>query len=658
MFMRHLFTITLVFSLYSLCISQDEGFKFGQVTYRELDIKRYDKDTAAVAVVLDEFGKAYMDPDNDHNILFDYYVKIKILKGGGVSYGDYEIPLRKSEKNTEKIIEVKASSFNMEDGSMKEMKLNLKNVYTENVSKYYDLKKFAVPNIRVGSVIEIYYQLESPFISNFRTWEFQTEIPKVKSEFWSIIPAFYLYNISLKGFQKFSKQESSVIKDCITIGLSKAGCSKLEFAMVDIPAFIEEDYMTAKSNFLSSINFELAQITNSNGTKDKITKEWKDADDEMKRHPHFGLQIKRGKDIVDNDVEQIIAGETDELRKAQKIYDYIKSRYRWNSVYGKYSEFGIKKAFESKVGNVGDINLSLIAALDYADLDVEAMMVSTRENGNATELYPVLTDFNYVVAKVNINDKVYLLDATDSYYPFGLIPQRCLNGKGRVLGSNGSYWYDIKPTQKEKKITIVNLNLDKDGLMKGSVDFTYVGYSAIRFRKKIAEFSSEKEYIEDYKKNLHGISVKKFEFKNLEDLQNPVVLKLEIDLEANGDFDDEHFLFNPFLLDRQKENPFKAQERLYPVDFGAQREETMIFNLNYPSDYEIDGLPAKMALALPQGGGRYLFEVQNTGNKLTMNNSLLIAKPIFTSNEYHYLKELFNNVILAHQTELVFKKRK
>ena len=658
MFMRHLFTLTLIFSLYSWCNSQDERFKFGQVTYRELEIRRYDKDTAAVAVVLDEFGKAYMDDANDHNILFDYYVKIKILKGGGVSYGDYAIPLRKSEKNAEKLNAVKASSFNMENGSMKETKLDFKNVFTENAGKYYDLKKFAIPNVRVGSVIEIYYRLESPFISNFHSWEFQAEIPKVKSEFWAIIPAYYLYNIALKGFQKLSKQESSVIKDCITIGSSKAGCSKMEFAMIDIPAFIEEEYMTAKSNFLSSINFELSQITNSNGTRDKITKEWKDADDEMKRHQYFGLQIKRGKDIVDRQVEQIISGETDELRKAQKVYDFIKSRYRWNAVYGKYSEFGIKKAFESKTGNVGDINLSLIAALDYAGLDVEAMMVSTRENGNATELYPVLTDFNYVVAKVNISDKVYLLDATDSYYPFGLIPQRCLNGKGRVLGGEGSYWYDIKPTQKEKKMTVVNLSLDKDGVMKGSLDFTYVGYSAVRFRKRVSEFNSEKEYIEDYEKNLHGISIKKFEFKNLDDLQSPVILKLEIDLEADGNFRDDHFLFSPFLLDRRKENPFKASERLYPVDFGSQVEETIILNLDYPSDYEIDGLPSKVALGLPQGGGRYLFEVQNTGNKLTMNNSLLIAKPIFTSSEYHYLKELFNNIIAAQQTELVFKKRK
>ena len=41
-----------------------------------------------------------------------------------------------------------------------------------------------------------------------------------------------------------------------------------------------------------------------------------------------------------------------------------------------------------------------------------------------------------------------------------------------------------------------------------------------------------------------------------------------------------------------------------------------------------------------------------------MANTLVIAKPIFTSQEYHYLKELFNNVIATEQTQLVFKKKK
>jgi transglutaminase-like putative cysteine protease len=658
MFMRHLLTITLVLCLSSIGKGQDEKIKLGQVTYRELDMKRYDKDTSAVAVVLDEFGKAYIDDQNDHNIIFEYYAKIKILKGAGTSYGDYVIPLGKSEKRTEKLISVKASSFNMENGSMKELKLDPKNIFTSDPGRYYDLKKFAIPNVRAGTVIEVFYKLESPFISNFRTWEFQSDIPKVKSEFWSIIPGYYLYNIALKGFQKLSKQENTIIRGCINIGGSKADCSKFQFAMVDIPAFIEEDYMTAKSNFLSSVNFELAQINYPDGRKDMITKEWKDADQEMQRSQYFGLQIKRGKDIVDREVEQLVSGETDPLQKAMKIYEFIKGRFRWNEYEGKYSDFGIKKAFESKIGNVGDINLSLIAALEYAGLNVEPLLLSTREHGTATELYPVLTDFNYVVAKVNIGDKVYLLDATDRYHPFGLLPQRCLNGKGRVLGDKGSYWYDVKPTQKEKKITVVSLALDGKGLMKGSLDFTYAGYAAMSFRKRVNEFSSEKEYIENYAKGLHGISIKKFEFKNLDQLQNPVVLRMDIEFDADTDLGSDHFLFNPFVLDGLKENPFKSNARLYPVDFGAPVEETMILNLEYPTNYAIDGLPPKLALSLPQGGGRYLFEVQNTANKLTMNNSLLIAKPLFTSSEYHYLKELFNQVISAQQTELVFKKTK
>lgn len=122
------------------------------------------------------------------------------------------------------------------------------------------------------------------------------------------------------------------------------------------------------------------------------------------------------------------------LVKAKKIYEFIKGWYRWNEMYGWHSALEIKKAFESKTENVSDINLSLIAALKYADIPVALMLLSTRRNGMPTELYPVLSEFNYVIAKVSIPDKICLLDATDPYLSFGLIPIRCLNGKGRVFG--------------------------------------------------------------------------------------------------------------------------------------------------------------------------------------------------------------------------------
>jgi hypothetical protein len=541
---------------------------------------------------------------------------------------------------------------------MKETKLDPKKVYTQNVGKYRDVTKFAVPNVKVGSVIEVFYKLESPFFYNFYPWEFQADIPKVKSEYWCIIPANYNYTVSLRGNLKLSKDESSLIKDCFTPGGGVADCSRMKFAMTNIPAFIEEDFMTAKSNFLSAIRFELMEINRFDGRKDKISKEWKDVDEAMREDSKFGVQLKRGKDIVDGKVEQLIVGETDPLAKAQKIYDFIKGWYRWNGTYGMHSELGIKKAFDSKTGNVGDINLSLIAALKYADLNVEPMMLSTRENGLVTEIYPVLTEFNYVVAKLNIADKVYLLDATDEFYPFGLVPVRCLNGKGRVLGNKESYWYTIKPPNREKTVSIYNLVLHSDGIIRGSIQYSYLGYDAVYQRKKISKLGNEQAYVNDVTNKFSGLTIKKYQLNSSEDLKKPVVLNLDIEIEPNNTFDNHNFLFNPFINPFWESNPFKSVERLYPVDFGVPLEEITILNLEYPADYEVEGIPGKVGLALPQSGGQLIFEIKNGSNKLSMNNSLLVSRSIYGSNEYPFLKEFFNSVIAAQQTELVFKKKK
>src|SRR5690606_5947910 len=184
----------------------------------------------------------------------------------------------------------------------------------------------------------------------------------------------------------------------------------------------------------------------------------------------------------DAHIESVIANETNDLAKAEKIYDFIRGWYRWNEFTGKYSDAGIKKAFDQKVGNVGDINLSLIAALKYAGLFVEPMILATRDKGLPIELYPVLTDFNYVVAKLNLGDKIYMLDATDDFVPFGVLPERCLNGRGRVLGEKESYWYKIDATERAKQLTILNLKLDSLGVVRGTIQTTSVGYKAAEKR--------------------------------------------------------------------------------------------------------------------------------------------------------------------------------
>jgi hypothetical protein len=250
-----------------------------------------------------------------------------------------------------------------------------------------------------------------------------------------------------------------------------------------------------------------------------------------------------------------------------------------------------------------------------------------------------------------------MADATDDFHPFGLLPERCLNGKGRVLGEKQSYWIDLKPSDRAKHISTLTLNLDKEGMMRGSIQTTYMGYEAVRQRKKIHAFSNQQEYITDLDNKLENIEIKHFELTNIENFEKPLVQKLEIEIQAFDSFNADNFLFSPFVLGKWDENPFKSNERLYPVDFGTPLEFITILNLEYPENLEIVNLPEKTGLALPNAGGRYIYDAKNTGNKLTLNHALTISKTIFTSTEYHYLKELFTQIIQMENGDLIFKKK-
>jgi hypothetical protein len=639
----------------------ENGFKPGQVTFSEVAMKTYPKDSTANAVVLNEFGETWVDNSGNHNLLHYYHVKIKILNSKGFDKATFDIPLYRNGNTLERISKIEAITYNLDvaSGLITASKLDPKKIFTENKNKYYDVVKFTLPNIQAGSVVEVRYHLESPLKMNFRTWAFQSDIPKVSTTYWARIPANYLYNITLRGFYKLDKNESEIVKDCFTPGGGyKADCGLLKYTMLDVPAFKEEDYMTASSNFISAVNFELSEIHYFDGRKDKITKEWKDVDHELRTHAEFGGQLKRGKELVKDNLLQALAGEADSLKKAGHIYDFIKNWYTWNSINGKYSDLGVKKAFDSKAGNVADINLSLVAALQYAGFSADPVILSTRENGAPVELHPVMTDFNYVIARVSIQGKTYLLDATDPFLAFGTLPIRCLNGKGRVMPARGpSYWMDIVPMAKVKQAAILNLTLQQDGKFKGTLTQAMDGYEALRERKKISGFNTQDAYIESVDEKWNKIRILKYDIVNLEEFSQTLKQTYEVEIEGFDDLNKNRLFLNPFFIGDWEKNPFTARERHYPVDLGAPIEDLLSVTLAYPADFELSNLPPPMAISLPGGGGRYLFSVQNIGGKVIINSMLTLSKPIYTSEEYHYLKEFLNKVVQTYQTNLVFQKK-
>jgi len=643
-----------------------QDFPYGHITSAELNMKKYDRDTSAHAVVLQEYGHAQINVANDDvlKVMFEYHVKIKIFDSKGFDEATKEIVLRNSDDNSarEEVEKITGATYiTDENGAIKQVDFDPAKAYTTRDYKEQSTLKFTMPGLTNGCVIEYKYRFVSPVnlsLDHFHPWEFQSDIPKIYSEYEAVIPGHFTYNATLHGFLKLTKNDAGIERGCFAMYGSSSDCSDIKYGMSNIPAFVEEDYMTSTKNYISSISFDLVEYTNPyDGSKRKETKEWKDIDYSLKSSYAFGSQLKK-KDVFKDRLVPVTIGKTNDLDKARAIYGYIQQWFKWNNYIGIYSGDGVKKAYESHSGSIADINLSLIDALNSAGINAQAVLISTRDNGLVNDLYPALNVFNYVVAKATIGDKTYLLDATDHLLPFGMLPLNCLNGRGRVFSmDNPSYWIDLDLPQREKSTVTMDLTLLDNGKLKGTLTRYSIGYEAFEKRAAIKKFNSIDEYVDNVYGKLPKIKVLKSEITNLDSLDLPVSEKYEVEINAFDKLNADKLSFNPFFLNWIKVNPFKLADRSYPVDMGMPSDDRIILTVHLPSQYSIETPPGNVSVALPNEGGKFLTSYQADNNSFTFSHIIQFNKSVYSPEEYPYLKELYNDIIKVEKQEMIFKKK-
>lgn len=646
----------LLFSFISInSFSQkNTEYTFGELKNEELNLKKHMLDTTVNAMVLYESGYTFFKVKHDKIIISTkYYKKIKIFNQEGYKHASFSIPLYNNKTDYESVDGIKAITHN----NLNQTFLTKSQIFEDQVNENWKEVKFTMPNLKEGSIIEVEYTVETPFKFKLTGWEFQSDIPKVFSQFKASIPGNYLYNRMLNGYLKLETNSSTIKKDCFRVpGYSKsASCEELTYAMETIPAFEEEEYMTNRNNFISKIEFELAELQLFSGSIQKYTTTWKAVDKEFKKDKDIGGQFKKAKLFVDKLPPEIKLLNSD-LEKAKAVYSFIQNYFTWNAKFGIFQDVKIKEAFKNKIGNVGEINISLISALKSVGLNVELVLISTRDNGTPTKIHPVITDFNYIIAKVNINNKIYLLDATNKLTPFGLLPFRCLNGYGRVMDfENDSYWFDIVPISNSKTKLTVSLKLNEDGTFNGKLRKVSFGYEAF-FRRESLLNKSNDDIISEFEKDFNNLEVLDYKIENQTDIEKPLVEIIEILIENNDDAST-HYL-NPFFGQQFKENPFKQGNRMFPVDFGFPKKYEVNFLLEIPDNYIVKSVPESKEFVLSENGGVFKLSTENNSDsRITLYSFLNINKAVYYNYEYNSLKILLNHIINSQKKYIVIQKK-
>ena len=88
------------------------------------------------------------------SIISKRHTIIHILNKNGYDEANIEIPLYVDGRNEEKVSNLKAITYNLESGKIKETKLEKSGQFLEIVDKNRKVLKFTLPQVKEGSIIE------------------------------------------------------------------------------------------------------------------------------------------------------------------------------------------------------------------------------------------------------------------------------------------------------------------------------------------------------------------------------------------------------------------------------------------------------------------------------------------------------------------------
>lgn len=620
--MKPLLAVFAWVTLFSVYASGDP-MKFGKVDKADLEMKCYPLDSTASAVILCNYG--YFDAKN---FQFVHQIRIKILKEEGKSWGNVIAPAAKDA-------EVRGQTVTIENGVPVVTKLKKESTFVEKITKGVYRVRAAMPNVKVGSVIdvEVYYK------GLPRNWRFQEHIPVRWSEL-VIEPNEYIsFRKNFKGY--------------VPLAVSEDG----RWVTKDVPAFKSENYLNNADNYITQFDIEISMVHVPGQLYEEFATTWEAVEDVLRKDSDFGVHLSSISFFLSDAVRQIKKAATSPEQKLSMAYDEVK-KIKWNktsSVWVSNSMLGT--AYSKKTGNASDINLTLALLLRKLDIDANPVVLSTRDNGLLPAFSVSLSKFNYVIVQAKIGENTYLLDATDELLPLGMLPERAINGRGLVVKEGAPEWVDLAPTGKDKIITMLSLDLKPDGTLKGQWSKSYFDYGAFDLREKYKSFNSRDEYLKSIE-NLHsGLSINQYELENLDSLNNPVKETCEIVLKNRTSKVGDKIYLEALLFGKMDENPFKLEQRVYPVDFTTPLERRQIMQVKIPDGYTVEQLPQPVKMSTPENGAGFSMQaMQQENNIVQIVYKFAINKPVFYQPEYDVLKEFFNQLVKKQADMLILKK--
>ena len=665
--MKKITVASIFLLLINLSVSAQEKVPvtFGKVLPADFNLpqnKIIDSNTNAVIIA--DVGIINFVGNKENNWISYVYKKttrIKIINSKAFDLTTVHILLRGNGKSGDKVENLEASTFNLENGNVIESKLNMHDVYRDTISKNHTEEKFSFPAIKEGCIVEYTYTVKSRHYWVLPYWSFQhNDYPCLYSKFEAAIPNLLGYLTIRRGENPFVINNTEKSREMFQTAsfVVTTEVKKHTWVIKEIPAFKKEYYLQNPYDYLDKIELHLLQTYN--GEEVSGSTNWATTNKELLVSNEFGAAITiDGAASISNATEKLTSGDIDYMDAAKHIYFYIRDNFICDSDDDIYLDNELYNVNKKKKGTVEEINLLLVAMLRQKKINASPVILSTTEYGTNPASYPVIGKMNYVICMMKMGGDTVFLDASRPLLGFGKLPIDCYNGHARIISDvdSGSVFFKRDNVKEQKSTTIFIVNDEKTkGLMSGSVEIT-PGYLESYELRNTIKANGEKDFFKNVREAYgNDVTVENTGIDSLKKLEEPV--KIHYDFNYTSDINQDIIYYTPVILPSFKENPLKAEQRKYPIEMPYPLDEIYILNMEIPIGYVVDELPKSSKVAYNGNDGFFEYLIEKNETSVQLRTHIKLNKATFVAEDYNSLREFFAFIVKKQSEQIVFKKKK
>ena len=482
--------ILAVFFCLSATAKDAVNTKFGKPTKEELTMTTYAPDPDAEAVVLCRLTDVEYSVQTD-GYLVDYHekIRIKVLKPEGAKYAQvtipyYVVPQDKDKLYTsqmalrpqhidingavtydegasrsistniatnyihESIEEVKATAYNMEGSKTTKSKFKGE-VALEQLDDETWQARFAIPDVRQGTVIEYEYTRHSELFYRLHDWQAQQEIPVAYARLTVTIPRHLLFNFEQHGSQQLvAKQESSSMIYKLVSDPLAAPTTVMAYRYI----FTGQDLKGAPSDpnvcladYFTGVTAEVSSFGLRSTPPADYANTWEHVDQVLMADDNLGKMIEDHSPLREQLQAENIQTIANEQERAAAVCRLVFSHVKWNGKYAMWAR-NAQETLQQGGGNSADINMLLMQTLREAGLKVNPVVMRPRNLGALPLTFPTISKLtNYVVGVKTRNAGTVYVDASSPEGKLNTLPEQLQVERAHPIGfPSTAPWVSLK----------------------------------------------------------------------------------------------------------------------------------------------------------------------------------------------------------------------